>query len=650
MSMLQKTQSSAVPSYQSGWYWASDRFQAKAVVADADRYKIVSPAIMQANVGTSSLTNITAQTLDLSLDATWDHGTNLNHTTAIGTWQAGHEYHVGDWVRPTAAWLEDGANNASTAYATPALWFGNWVGPSTIYHSQTGETTFPNYYESASYLFSSATSLNQLPASQGAGVGWEFPAASLPLSMDVKLTTPIVVNKYAVYASRSGSLLPTGWQLQGTNNPNAVAGDAENANGWTTIHAVSNPSLSSVTVNSNTYQWTNYLTVSNSIAYQYYRLRITSGSVAWLQVGQLKLIKQPLLVYRCTIAGTSHASTHPTMPITELATVTESGSTLQWTAYLDNTVASNRAGQDFYVFACTPTSGSVPKLIVSKNSTYPHNYDATNSRKLGGFHCLCEPVGTISGHTLTGYVKGDILPASVWDLRWKSGAISPSTQVYDPARQIWTAIYHPSGTMSAPVIAYGGTILANVDSGSVNVGWNNAVDAAASLGMRLARDSEFQSVASGSNERTVIYGAAIPATVVGAVDSAGVRMISNIGVEGACGQLSTWLDEQGYRFDGAASHTHAVTVNGDAQTNVVSGNASVAIDPAFGWQALSGSKGSVYKQGTYGSIKLCGGGSATITTATNAGSRERDLSNWQWNNAATITFRPVAHHIVKEYA
>jgi hypothetical protein len=127
-------------------------------------------------------------------------------------------------------------------------------------------------------------------------------------------------------------------------------------------------------------------------------------------------------------------------------------------------------------------------------------------------------------------------------------------------------------------------------------------------------------------------------------------MVSNIGVEGLVGQLLHWLDEQGYRFDDAVhGHTHNWAVDGNAQSNVVSGVASTDLAPAWGWQALSGSKGSVYKQGTYGSTKLCGGGEATITTATNAGSRERDLSNWPWNKTATITFRPVASHITKEF-
>ena len=82
----------------------------------------------------------------------------------------------------------------------------------------------------------------------------------------------------------------------------------------------------------------------------------------------------------------------------------------------DYRTASNRAGKDFYIYACVPGSGSAPTIKVSANSTTPSGYSASTSRKIGGFHGLCVAVGTISGHTLTGFVAGDILPASIWDL------------------------------------------------------------------------------------------------------------------------------------------------------------------------------------------------------------------------------------------
>ena len=84
--------------------------------------------------------------------------------------------------------------------------------------------------------------------------------------------------------------------------------------------------------------------------------------------------------------------------------------------------ASNRAGKDVYVYACVPTSGIEPDFVLSLNSTVPTGYTADTSRKIGGFHCLCADVGTIANHPLSGYLAGDILPLSVWDLLHRAEA------------------------------------------------------------------------------------------------------------------------------------------------------------------------------------------------------------------------------------
>ena len=107
--------------------------------------------------------------------------------------------------------------------------------------------------------------------------------------------------------------------------------------------------------------------------------------------------------------------------------------------------AANRAGKDFYVYACVPTSGTVPDFVLSASTTYPSAIpsgvtpSATNTRKVGGFHCLCVAVGTISGHDLTGYLAGDILPRSCWDLQHKPIS-SVEGMVYGKHGQ-WVDIY-----------------------------------------------------------------------------------------------------------------------------------------------------------------------------------------------------------------
>jgi hypothetical protein len=282
--------------------------------------------------------------------------------------------------------------------------------------------------------------------------------------------------------------------------------------------------------------------------------------------------------------------------------------------------AANRAGLDFYLYAVAPVEGSIPRLLVSANSTYPIGYATNTSRKIAGFHCLCLSVGTISGHTLTGYVTGDILPATVWDLKHKSASLYGNIgQFYEPAYQEWWAIYPLSGTLSAPTIIKGGTILSGT-----GVDWNGAVDAGKVLGMRLPRDANFQIAAAGSNEETNIVSSVQPSpfTSIGYSDTAGRRMISNLGMESACGLIWQWLDEQTYRFDGATAHTHQTTTTGDAGT-FTSGNASADVAPAWAYYDLPGSKGSLYKQGTYGDAKLLAG--SGWNAGANCGSRCRAL-------------------------
>lgn len=75
--------------------------------------------------------------------------------------------------------------------------------------------------------------------------------------------------------------------------------------------------------------------------------------------------------------------------ITTLDTELDLNTASNWDATIpiDYTIAANRAGKDLYVYACAQ-AGNTPKLLLSANSTYPSGYTATNSRKIGGFHCL----------------------------------------------------------------------------------------------------------------------------------------------------------------------------------------------------------------------------------------------------------------------
>jgi hypothetical protein len=231
----------------------------------------------------------------------------------------------------------------------------------------------------------------------------------------------------------------------------------------------------------------------------------------------------------------------------------------------DYSVAANRAGKDFSVYACQPVSGSVPVLIISAATTFPAGYDANSSRKIVRFHCECVDVGIISGHTLTGYLAGDILPRSIQDLKHRpisgfmNGMVWAGKTDFDDINEapIWIMIYLASGTSSSTVSAFGATI-------SDTRNWMDFVDDFAAIGCRMLEDDEFQAIAAGSNEEANIVGSADPGTTGGHVDTASRRMISNIGCEDCCGVMWQWLRTQSYRYDPdgsqvAASQTATIT-------------------------------------------------------------------------------------------
>ena len=67
-----------------------------------------------------------------------------------------------------------------------------------------------------------------------------------------------------------------------------------------------------------------------------------------------------------------------------------------------------------------------------------------------------------------------------------------------------------------------------------------------SQGKRLPWRHEFQMAAKGSNEQTNIKGSADTNTTGGHVDTAGRRMVSNIGLEDCCGVLWQWCMDLGF--------------------------------------------------------------------------------------------------------
>ena len=217
-----------------------------------------------------------------------------------------------------------------------------------------------------------------------------------------------------------------------------------------------------------------------------------------------------------------------------------------------STLGENLAGKDVYIYALAG-SGTEPDFVLSLNSTVPTGYTAENSRKIGGFHCLCKDVGVIEGHTLSGYVAGDILPATRWDLEHRPKG-NPEGFAYEELTDCWIAIYLPSWDGTKLVSVYNGVIA----DGSSTKKWHGEAfyEQFAKQGMRLVWRHEFQMGAKGSNEQTNIQGSSDPNTTGGHVDTAGRRMISNIGLEDCCGVL--WQFSMDLGFAGGSGWTNSV--------------------------------------------------------------------------------------------
>lgn len=240
---------------------------------------------------------------------------------------------------------------------------------------------------------------------------------------------------------------------------------------------------------------------------------------------------------------------------------------------LDTGISSLTAGTDYYIYVVSKDTSSFEdeeiiktvELKVSRNSTYPTGYNASNSRKIGGFHTLCIAVTSAnapalvdtdiwSAHPAIGYNAGDIIPNSVWCLSNRPQS-TPEGMVYIDKIDRWVDIYLQSGTGLSTKSAFGAKVTDNRQH--INHQWDLQL-----VNKRPATDCEFTVFAEGSNQKTAIYGSAAPnpKTAGGHTDTAGKRMISGYFVEECCGYLWQWLDELGpvggngfSNYDGSAS-------------------------------------------------------------------------------------------------
>ena len=230
---------------------------------------------------------------------------------------------------------------------------------------------------------------------------------------------------------------------------------------------------------------------------------------------------------------------------------------------ITNTYTANEvAGKDVYVYAVENSGdSSEASFLVTLNSTVPSGYTADNSRKIGGFHCICSAAGTIANHRLNDYPKGAILPNSVWDLYFRPLADSEG-MVFDERMGIWVDIYLASYNGSELVSEYGGVIADGASTPKFH--WYKFVDYLARVKKRLPWQHEFMSFSLGSNQSTNIAGSADPGTTGGHSDTAGRRMVSHLGCEDCSGVTWQWGLDTG--SNSASSWSKAYDSNDDGDS------------------------------------------------------------------------------------
>lgn len=215
-------------------------------------------------------------------------------------------------------------------------------------------------------------------------------------------------------------------------------------------------------------------------------------------------------------------------------------------------------GKDVYLYACE-SSTREPTFVISANSTVPDGYNAQNSRKIGGFHTLCANVGNISGHSLSGYIAGDIIPYSAWDLKHRPVSEVEGMVWVAPINK-WVQIYLPSWSGSKLVSRFNGVIVDGASSHKLN-GEGFAYEAGLANCQLISRD-EFMIAMRGVPEGVNIHGNNDPNTTGGHVATNGQRIISNYGIEDGVGVIWQWSRDCAEFYPGAMWDNKNFYLNG----------------------------------------------------------------------------------------
>lgn len=226
-------------------------------------------------------------------------------------------------------------------------------------------------------------------------------------------------------------------------------------------------------------------------------------------------------------------------------------------------------GSDYYVYICdSRIDGEDEKYIISLNSTYPSGWNASNSRKIGGFHygrCRkvdgnMQPVngsGVIFGTGWESAVSNGIVPRSVWTLGHRPKC-SPEAMVY-LGGGTWVDIYLNSDDGANGLKSdYGVAPM----TGTEGMNWYTFTERLMKSGKRMPDYSEFVAYAFGSPQGLADANtnawSATTNTGRGTTGSV-VNAVSAVGCVDAVGRVWEWLNDLITRAQHATDATYHKT-------------------------------------------------------------------------------------------
>lgn len=298
--------------------------------------------------------------------------------------------------------------------------------------------------------------------------------------------------------------------------------------------------------------------------------------------------------------------------------------------------AAFAVGSDYYVYICDSRQDAQDEqYIISLNSTYPSGWNASNSRKIGGFHygrCRkindnMQPVnssGAIFGTGWESAVSNGILPRSVWTLGHRPKC-SPEGMVY-LGGGTWVDIYLNSDDGAQGLKSeYNCAPM----TGTEGMNWYTFTERLMKSGKRMPDYSEFCAYAFGSPQG--LDGAntnawtATTNTGRGTTGSV-VNAVSAVGCVDAVGRVWEWLNDLITRAEHATNTEFHPTV-------------------AWGWDKKSPLRdnatkydvGNIYQYYAYSLAALVAGGD--WGNGGHAGARAVDCHSYPWYVSALFGVR-----------